>query len=146
MTSTVIISCLVDTTDASVPLGFEAWVDDHKIFDTDHVQGPQQISTEISDDDDLAHELRLVMKNKTEEHTEVNDLGDIVRDARLVISELCFDGIKLGNIVAEKAVYEHDFNGSMEKSLHEFFGEMGCNGTVKIEFTTPVYMWMLEHI
>jgi hypothetical protein len=146
MTSTVIISCLVDTTDASVPLGFEAWVDDHKIFDTDHVQGPVQITTEISDEDELEHELRLVMKNKTEEHTILNDIGDIVQDARLVINDLTFDGIKLGNIVAEKAVYEHDFNGSMEKSLHEFFGEMGCNGTVKIEFTTPVYMWMLEHI
>jgi len=146
MASTVIISCVVSTSDPAIPLGFEAWIDDTKFFDSEHVRDPQQMSTEISDDDELEHELRLVMKNKTEEHTVLNDIGDIVQDARLTVTDLTFDGIKLGNIVAEKAVYEHDFNGSTEKSLHEFFGEMGCNGTVSIKFTTPVYMWMLENM
>jgi hypothetical protein len=146
MSSTVIISCQVNSTDVTIPLGFEAWIDNQKFFDTDHVSSTQQISTEIRDDDELEHELRLVMKNKTEEHTVLNDIGDIIQDARLIISDLTFDGIKLGNIVAEKAVYEHDFNGTTEKSLHEFFGEIGCNGTISLKFTTPVYMWMLENM
>ena len=102
---------MLDTTDASATLGFEAWLDNHKFFDTDHVQARQQIFIEISDDDN-EHELRFVMKNKTSDHTKVDSDGNIVADARLTITDLSFDNILLGHLVTEQAVYTHDFNGT----------------------------------
>jgi hypothetical protein len=145
MAGTVPISCILDTTNPTAPLGFEAWVNDQKFFDTDHVQAQQQIVVEIADDD-TEHELRFVLKNKTSDHTQVDADGNIVSDARLIISNLTFDEIRLGHMVTEQAVYTHDFNGTGQLIQDKFYGEMGCNGTVSLKFTTPIYLWLLEHM
>jgi hypothetical protein len=145
MISTVTISCTVDTTDSSAALGFEAWINDHKFFDLDHVLERQQIFVEISDNDS-EHELRFVMKNKTSDHTRVDSNGDITTDARLVIADLAFDGINLGHLVTEHSVYTHDFNGTGTMTHDKFYGELGCNGTVSLKFATPMYLWLLEHM
>ena len=145
MTNTITISCTLNTTNPEAALGFEAWVDDQKLFDTDHVQAQQSIVMEIADDD-AEHELRFVLKNKTSSHTRVDEAGNIVSDAMLVVKDLAFDDIQLGNMVAEKAVYAHDFNGTGELTQAKFYGEMGCNGTVSLKFSTPVYLWLLEHM
>ena len=145
MTNTIKIACQVDTTDASVPLGFEAWIDDHKFFDTDHVQTAERISIELTDDDS-DHELRFVMKNKTASHTQVNETGDIIADARLIVTDLTFDEIQLGHMVTEQTVYTHDFNGTGQPTQDKFYSEIGCNGTVSLKFSTPIYLWLLEHM
>lgn len=145
MTDTVAITCRVDTTDAKAELGFEAWVDNTKFFDTDHVEKPQSIFIEI-DDAEAEHELRFVLKNKTTEHTRIDEAGNILSDARLIIADLAFDGIALGQLVTQHAVYTHDFNGAQEATEQKFYAEMGCNGVVSLKFTTPVYMWLLEHM
>jgi hypothetical protein len=145
MTNTVTISCTLDTTNPDAALGFEVWVDDQKFFDTDHVRAQQPVVVEITDNDG-EHELRFVLKNKTSSHTQVDEAGNIVADARLIVTDLAFDEIKLGYMVTEQAVYTHDFNGTGAVAHDKFYGEMGCNGTVSLKFTTPVYLWLLEHM
>jgi hypothetical protein len=145
MENTVKISCVVNTTDCESALGMEIWLDNQQIFNQDWVTKSQTISYELSDLD-ADHELRFVMKNKTVDHTIVDESGSIVKDACLTISDLAFDEIALGPIVAEKAVYTHDFNGTGEAVEDKFFGQMGCNGTVGLKFTTPIYLWLLENI
>ncbi len=139
------MSFSLDTTDATVPLGFEAWINDVKFHDIDHVTGLEQITTEISDDD-AEHDLRLVLKHKLPEHTRVDETGTIVSDARLVVKDLAFDEIALGHMVTEQAMYTHDFNGTGPSTQHKFYGELGCNGTVNLKFNTPMYLWLLEHM
>ena len=146
MSSTVTISFGLGTTNAAVPLGFEAWVDHQKFFDTDHVQYDQSIQIEIADDD-AEHELRLVMKNKILDHTQVDSAGNIISDARLVITDLAFDDIELNHILSEQAIYTHDQNAQLPTPVQDkFYSEMGCNGTVNLKFATPVYLWLLEHM
>ena len=145
MTSAVTISCILDTTNPIAVLGFEAWIDDQKFFDTEHVQAQQLVVMEIDDDDD-EHELRFLLKNKTSDHTHVDEAGNIVSDATLIVTDLAFDEIRLGHIVTKQAVYTHDFNGTQEVTQEKFYGEMGCNGTVSLKFTAPVYLWLLEHL
>jgi hypothetical protein len=145
MSDTVTITCTVDTNDPGATLGFEAWCDDQKVFDTDHVQTRQQVVVKITDDDS-EHELRFVLKNKTSDHTQVDAAGNIVSDARLIVSDLTFDEIKLGHMVTEQAVYMHDFNGTGAITRSKFYGEIGCNGTVSLKFSTPVYIWLLENM
>jgi hypothetical protein len=146
MSSTVIISFRLGTTNATVPLGFEAWVDNLKFFDTDHVQLDQRIQIEIADDDS-EHELCLVMKNKITDHTKVDQAGNIISDARLKINDLSFDDIDLGQLITEHAVYTHDQNAQLSTPVQDkFYSEMGCNGTVSLKFTTPVYLWLLQHM
>jgi hypothetical protein len=139
------ISCVIDTTDPTIPLGIEIWLDDLQIFNQNWVNEFCTINYELPDLD-AEHELRFVMKNKTVDHTNVDESGAIVKDACLVISDLAFDEILLGNIVTEKAVYTHDFNGTGKVIENKFFGEMGCNGVVSLKFTTPMYLWLLENM
>ena len=143
--TTIKFSCKISTTDPSAPLGLEAWINDHKFFDLAHVTESQEISTEISDDE-AQHVLRLIMKNKTSDHTKINDAGEIVQDARLVVEDIAFDEIQLGNMVTAQATYTHDLNGTQALTQHKFYSEMGCNGTVRLEFATPIYLWLLEHM
>jgi hypothetical protein len=145
MENIVKISCVIGTTDCKSALGLEIWVDDQKIFDQDWVTESQTISYELPDLD-AEHELRFVMKNKTVDHTKVDDSGAIVKDACLTISDLAFDEIAIGHMVTEKAEYTHDFNGTGSLTQHKFFGEIGCNGVVSLKFATPVYLWLLENM
>jgi hypothetical protein len=145
MTATVTITFNLATTDATAELGFEAWIDDKKFHDTDHVAGRQQIFIEIPDDE-AEHELRLIMKNKTTEHTQVDEDGNIISDATLYITDVAVDEIKLGHMLTELATYTHDFNGTQSLATVKFYGELGCNGTVSLKFSTPTYLWLLEHL
>jgi hypothetical protein len=145
MISTACITFSLATTDASAALGFEAWIDDRKYLDVDHVKETQPVSVELDDQDDAEHELRLVLKNKTTAHTCIDEHGNIVADARLLITDVAFDEIQLRHMFVEQAVYTHDFNGTGKTTEDKFYGELGCNGTVSLKFNTPMYLWLLEH-
>jgi hypothetical protein len=142
---TVSITFELKTTNGLAELGFEAWVDDTKFIDIAHVQGAQQITIDMPDVDS-DHELRLVLKNKTEAHTQINEQGAIVSDALLTINDIAFDEIKLGHMFAQLTTYSHDVNGTKELIQDKFYGQMGCNGTVSLKFATPVYLWLLENM
>ena len=145
MTNTTKIAFQLSTTDASARLGFEAWIDDHKFFETEHVELSQEIFVEIPDND-AEHELRFILKNKTSEHTKIDKDGNIIKDARLSISNLSFDEIQLGLLFSNESVYMHSFNDTVPETQNKFYGEMGCNGIVGLKFSTPVYLWLLEHM
>jgi hypothetical protein len=136
---------MLTTTNPTTTLGFEAWVNNNKFSDIDHVQAEHLISIEIPDDDG-DHELKFILKNKTAEHTQVDEDGNIVADATLSITDVAFDEIKLGHMLTKLATYTHDFNGTTDVTQDTFYGAMGCNGTVSLKFSTPVYMWLLEHM
>ena len=145
MTTTFNISCEIDTTDASVPLDIAVFIDDQPIFDHSHVDGVISFSHNLAEDE-CEHELRFVMQNKQPEHTQIDQTGNIVRDARIIIRNLAFDSIPLGQIAIDLATYTHNFNGTDDYTTEKFYGEMGCNGTVSLKFTTPIYLWLLENM
>ena len=63
-----------------------------------------------------------------------------------IASMLIKDEIDIGLIVTNKSEYVHDFNGTSEVVTDKFYSNMGCNGTVTLEFTTPFYLWLLENM
>ena len=138
-------SCEIDSTDFTAQIGLEIWLDNTQLFDTEHLDLPQKFTWEV-DDSNADHELRFIMKNKIFDHTTVDSQGNIVKDARIIIKNLSFDGIMLGQIAIDCAEYTHNFNDTQPKTTTKFYGEMGCNGTVNLKFTTPIYLWLLEHM
>ncbi len=144
MTNTTTISGFVDSSDKKIPLGTEVWVDNTCVINVEHVDRIVHFSHVLTEDD-AEHELRIVMKHKTPDHTELDHAGNIIRDAMLTVSDVKFDEIALGKVFLDKSVYTHDFNGSGESVQDQFFGDMGCNGTVSLKFSTPAYLWLLEH-
>jgi len=145
MDSQTSFGCLLDTSDPSCKLGIEIWLDQDKIFDLDHVAGPVNITHKFSDQENT-HQLRFVLKNKQQEHTKIDTDGNIISDARLSVKNVTLEEIELGHTFVSLATYSHDFNGNGPSTQEQFFGEMGCNGTVSFEFSTPIYLWLLENI
>jgi hypothetical protein len=144
MSNFTTISGSIDSSDKKIPLGTEVWIDDTCVINVEHVDQVVCFSHQL-DEEEGEHELRIVLKHKTEAHTDVNEEGEIVRDARLIISDIKFDEVVLGHTFLEKTIYKHDFNGSGDAVEDQFFGEMGCNGNVSLKFSTPAYLWLLEN-
>ena len=145
MTPTTTISGFIDSSDKKITLGTEVWIDDICVVNVEHVDRIVHFS-HVLEEDNAEHELRIVMKHKTPDHTELDDAGNIIRDAMLSISDIKFDEIALGQVLLNKAVYTHDFNGSQPPVDDKFFGDLGCNGTVSLKFTSPTYLWLLENM
>jgi len=145
MQKTATMSCCISTTDADCPLGIEIWIDDQQVFNVDHVCEPIMFNHSI-DDAKANHELRFVMKNKTQLHTKIDADGQIVKDANLVISDIEFDEINIEQLFIDHSKYTHNFNDTQEITETRFYGELGCNGTLSLVFTTPLYLWLLERM
>lgn len=139
------LSLEIDNSDYAIPLGAEVWLDQNCLLNIEHVDQCHSITHEF-DDTPAEHELRVVLKNKTSEHTELDDHGVIVKDARILVRAVKFDNIDLGKIVSDKSIYTHDHNGTTDLVEQQFYGEMGCNGDIKLKFTTPMYQWLLENM
>ena len=143
--STVKFSCVVAPSNTAIPLGCEIWIDNECVFDQDHVNDPTVVAHEFSDDNG-ERTLRIKLKNKLSEHTQIDDQDNIVSDALLSVTEISFDEINCIQLVQDHAVYRHNLNGTGPEIEDRFFGDMGCNGTVELKFTTPVYLWLLENM
>lgn len=144
MLTTKITGC-IGTTDASAELGVEVWIDQNLIADIGHVTENTVFSYNMPDDEGQ-HSLRILLKNKRPTHTKIDEQGNITQDARLIVQNIAFDEIELGQVFIDNTVYTHNFNGSQDEVQDRFYGEMGCNGVVKLDFTTPIYLWLLEHM
>jgi len=144
--TTTKITGTIGTTDGSAELGAEIWSDQTLVLDVPHITADVQFSYEIDDNDNCKHSLKIVLKNKLPVHTQIDSQGNILQDARLTVQNIAFDEIELGQVFIDKAVYTHNFNGTQDEVQDRFYGEMGCNGTVQLDFTTPIYLWLLENM
>jgi hypothetical protein len=143
--NTTQISCTIGATDPTAGLGVEVWLNDQLLYDNNNFDQPSLPLTWDISDDDGKHELKFVLKNKTDQHTKIDEQGNIVTDATITISDLAFEEIELKQIFVEHATYQHTFNGTSDTEIiDKFYGVMGCNGTVSLKFTTPIYLWLLE--
>jgi hypothetical protein len=145
MTDQVQLACTISSLDPTATVGLEIWIDDTQIYDTEHVAETINFTHDFEDLDG-DRQLRFVMKNKTQAHTKIDEAGNILSDCRICIEKLSFDEIDLQQIFIEQAVYEHDFNGTADPIKDQFFGELGCNGTLTLAFTTPIYLWLLDNM
>jgi hypothetical protein len=139
------ISCTINTTNADCELGMEIWLNDDCVFNDTHIKN-QTLFEHVLSDLDAEHQLRFVLKGKKSQHTQISNTGEILHDARLTISDLSFDEILLDQIFFENAVYKHNFNGNGPETQQKFYGEIGCNGVVELNFSTPMYLWLLENM
>lgn len=146
MNESIAISCDITPTCPENPVGLTISVNDQIILDLEQVTESIKFNHLVELPENQEHVLKLTLKNKRPEHTKMDDSGHITQDSNIVIEHVAFDELELGQILVERAIYEHDFNGSGVKTQDQFFKEMGCNGTVSLKFNTPVYLWLLENI
>ena len=145
MSNTVQFACKISTTDPQVPLALEILLDGASVFKNSHVEQDINVEFAISDDE-AKRRLEFVLSGKTPAFTQIDSAGNIVKDALLTISEITIDEIELDNFVFDIAKYTHNFNGNGQSVEQKFFGNVGCNGTVTFDFSTPIYLWLLENL
>ena len=98
-------------------------------------------------DDELEHKIEFVMQGKTNNHTTIDNNGNILTDVVLHINNITIDNIDLSPIISSNPpLYKHDLNGNNSEIIDQFCSTMGCNGTVELNFTTPFYIWLLENM
>jgi len=122
------------------------WFDGEKVWQGSPGPVCERIEHEFLDHDDTAHCLELELSGKLPDHTKVDENNNILEDRVLRIRTLSLDDIELENILTTVATYHHDFNGTAQPVVEKFYGAMGCNGRIKFEFTSPVYLWLLENL
>jgi hypothetical protein len=135
----------IASTSLVYPFNVEVWIDQSKLLALDNVGDCVHFEHELSDDDG-EHELRIVLQGKLPEHTKIDEQGNIISDATLQISNVTIDELDINKLFLEKCVYTHDFNGTQPEIEDTFHGIAGCNGTISFEFSTPVYLWLLENM
>ena len=142
---TINISFDIETSDAECPMGVEIRLDDTVLLINNHVQEKIAFNYNIRDNDG-EHKLQVVLSGKTTDHTKVDEAGNIVKDATLQISNVVIDEIDINQLFLDKCVYTHNFNGTQPEIKDTFHGVAGCNGTISFEFSTPIYLWLLENM
>ena len=143
--NTILLEFDIGTTNPDAALGVRVLIDNTIVYDNPHVTTPYHFSHDI-DDQDGEHELCIELYGKLNKHTVVNQACEITQDSLLTVGNLQIDSIELGNIMQERMEYHHDFNGTQEPIVDKFYGAMGCNGQLKLTFTTPIYLWLLENM
>jgi len=140
------ISCDITPTNGNRPVGLSITVNEQCIFDSEAVTHALRVDQEVELPENQENTLKIQLKNKTAAHTRVDEQGTITEDSSILLEHLAFDELELGQIVVDHAVYEHDFNGTGNFIQDKFYRDLGCNGTVTLKFSTPVYLWLLEQI
>lgn len=142
---TVKIAFNIETSDAACPLGVKVCLDDTVLLNHQHVTEKIEFWHDIRDDDGQ-HTLSIEIFGKTTDHTKVDEQGNIIRDAVLQISGVTIDGIDVHQLFLDRCKYTHDFNGTQATVIDTFHGAAGCNGIITFEFSTPIYLWLLENM
>ena len=125
----------------------EVFLDQDKIF---HSTAQTAIQTVIHDiiDDPAKHELKLVMSGKNRKHTTLDGNGNILKDIFFKIDRLEFEELDMQEVfcLGHRSRHRHSFNSTQPEFDDEFYGEIGCNGTVTMPFETPIYLWLSENL
>jgi hypothetical protein len=121
----------------------EVYVDHTKLFQSVAQTQIQTITYNLTEES-AEHELKLIMSGKTSEHTIVDANGQITCDIFFIINRLEFEELDMRELfcLGRRSRHRHNFNSSWPEFDDEFYGNIGCNGTVFIPFSTPIYLWL----
>ena len=145
MSDTIEFCCELTSTVTSVPLAIDVQLNGVSLFQTDHVKDICEIKFTI-DDAEAAQKVQFIMSGKTAEHTKIDEHSNIIADAMIKINNVTIDGINIDQLFIDKTQYNHDFNSTQPAIVDRFYGFMGCNGVLTFEFSTPIYLWLLENM
>jgi len=142
---TINFSCIVNTNIPSNPIHLNIVLDDTVVFDKD-ITEEETVSFDINDDES-EHKLRFVISGKNDNHIVRDENGNILDSTELSITGISFDEIDITKIVMVSPLeYKHDFNGNDAEIIDKFYDIAGCNGEITLNFTTPIYLWLLENM
>ena len=98
----------------------------------------------IDVDEDKVHILEIRLENKTNEDTVENtDKTAILKDMLLNIDSIEIDEIDLGELKWSLSEFIPD---NIHRPVLKNCVNLGWNGSFKLKFTSPFYLWLLENM
>ena len=143
--NTIPLTFDIMSTDPNAGLGVRVRLNNSVLYENSHLTSAHHFSHDVSDED-AEHELEIEMFGKLPEHTKISDTGEIISDVLLEINNIAMDGLEINKVAQDLIEYHHDFNGGQTAVVDKFYGSMGCNGCLRLKFTTPIYLWLLENM
>lgn len=143
--NTIALALAIEPTDASRPVGLSIRLNSEELYRTDAVTARTVLHKFIADSDG-EHLLEIELFGKTVDHAHLDPEGRFEYDSCLRLDAVEFDDIDIMPVFQTLAQYQHNFNGTGHSVTERFYGTMGCNGTVSLTFTTPIYLWLLENM
>ena len=92
--------------------------------------------------EDQEHVLEIRLENKTNADTLTKD-GEIVKDMLLNIDSIEVDEIELGELKWSLSEFVAD---DSERETLKHCVNLGWNGSYRLKFTSPFYLWLLENM
>lgn len=129
-------------------LDVKVLVNDVIIYENNQTQGSIEVRAEdIEIFEDANHTLKVIVAGMKMDYTKIDIDGEIVDDVLLKIKNVYLDEIPLDNLVYEKCEYLPEYPAGVagERVLPRV-EHLGWNGTWRLEFTSPVYLWLLENM
>lgn len=141
----LILSSNVDCNDIATKINLDA----KNITSVPCLKLAQKILIDVDEDteDSINRILTVTLTGKSHKHTQIDDNDNIISDVVVNIDSIVFDEIDVTELFCSgQEIYQHDFNGTTDPFIDEFYGIIGCNGTISIAFTTPIYLWFLQQL
>lgn len=140
------ISFGIDRSRAHADFDLTLWLDGELLWRLDHDDCAATVTVSVPDSQEpRQRELAFCLKGKHSHHTKIDSHGEIVQDHVIGISDFTVEGVLAQHVLVSQSRYTHDFNGAGSETQDRFFGIMGCNGTVTLAFSTPIFLWLLEN-
>lgn len=124
----------------------EIYCNDKKISESVALPTKQTVCINLSEDP-ADHCLRMIMRGKTNQHTVLDSNNEIVDDVWFSVDRLEFEDLDMREIFCQGCkCYTHSFNQNQPSFVDEFYGYIGCNGTIEIKFSTPIFLWLNDYL
>lgn len=142
---TVNFSCKINTNIPSNPIHLKILLDEYSVFDK-YVIKEETVSFDFAEDNE-EHTLRFLISGKTDLHTVKDNSGAILDSTQISITDISFDAVDITSIIMVSPLkYKHNFNNNGNDIVDKFYDIAGCNGEIILEFSTPIYLWLLENM
>jgi len=120
-------------------------LNDTVITSNSFVKDTQQYTIEFDDTEEYTTQcITVAMRGKTQQHT-ILDNDKIVIDVHAMITHITIDEIDVTDLYAQGTPCYYHVGSNNNKNgpmiVDEFYGFIGFNGSVNLEFTTPMWQW-----
>lgn len=89
------------------------------------------------------HQLAIELRHKLPEHTVIDKQGKIIKDSVLLIDSLSVEDVDItGQLSTNQKLFYYEHSDKR----HILYNTLGVNGRAIINFSSPIYVWMLENI
>lgn len=108
-----------------------------------HITEQTTFSHQVEVTDGTDHQLAIELRHKLSEHTVIDEQGKIIQDSILQIDSLSIEDI---DIIEQLSTNQKQFYYEHSGEHHILYNTLGVNGRAIINFSSPIYVWMLENI